>query len=674
MTTPSETPAPASSNSQDAEGWTPSPELRAQHRHAMSEGNDADRATFAKARDAEKAAWEAANPRTSTHTSASPSSGSGPSAGPSDGGPPQVTPDPYKYSRVGQPPLYYGPGNPNNERNADGSLTSLGMGRANDRGWNLPPGALPVGPGGPELTSSDAQEAAAGALFSEFKTELDRINDLTAGERITALERLAATYGGKLDVLDAGIKVDAGTWSTGERDKLQEHADDGKAYTKAVEDFNTELTKIWGLPLGEQAAALIVLGEKHSDLSVVSKDTGKTTTVPDYLASEIERVQESRRAHVANDNAVAGLNAVIAEANELPAPEKAKALEAAATKFEGLEVETEDGRKVSAKTYLIEAAANTRRNHEATVAEAEQDHLAYRDNSLDALTSVISAANALPDPEKAKALEAAAPKFKGLTVQAADGRTMNASAYLIEAAANTRRNHEATVAEAEQDHLTYRDNSLDGLTSVISAANALPDPEKAKALEAAAPKFKGLTVQAADGRTMNASAYLIEAAANTRRNHEATVAEAEQDHMPRGAISHEGSKVAPNSNDRSWSLNVNPNHPQYAASQHYDAMGHTVPPAEVAKSYSELQAAGEALAAVQDSPRIATGVTSEGRHKALTQTHSAMDAATSRYNEAEAKYLQAIGYTPLQEAIAEATERLTTLKQPSASATGRRHS
>ena len=41
-------------------------------------------------------------------------------------------------------------------------------------------------------------------------------------QRITALDALAVTYGGKLEVLDSsGKSVDAGTWLTGERDRVQ---------------------------------------------------------------------------------------------------------------------------------------------------------------------------------------------------------------------------------------------------------------------------------------------------------------------------------------------------------------------------------------------------------------------------------------------------------------------
>ena len=273
------------------------------------------------------------------------------------GAPPAVTPDPYKYSRVGRPPLYYGPGNPNNERNADGSLTTLGVGRANDRGWNLPPGASPPGLGGPAEASPAGQGAAgSSALLTQINSELDRINKLSDAQRITALEGLAATYGGKLEVLDhsSGKLVDAGSWLSEERDRVQEHADQGKAKDALFSSLQSDLAKVNALPPNQRITALEGLESTYGgQLQVLDPSSGKSVDVSSWLSQERNRVQTHANQVKAKDALFSSLQSDLTKLDELQPSQRVTALEGLADTYGNqLQVLDSSGKSVDADKWL----------------------------------------------------------------------------------------------------------------------------------------------------------------------------------------------------------------------------------------------------------------------------------------------------------------------------------
>ena len=302
------------------------------------------------------------------------------------GAPPAVTPDPYKYSRVGRPPLYYGPGNPNNERNADGSLTTLGVGRANDRGWNLPPGASPPGLGRPAEASPAGQGAAgSSALLTQINSELDRINKLSDAQRITALEGLAATYGGKLEVLDhsSGKLVDAGSWLSEERDRVQEHADQGKAKDALFSSLQSDLAKVNALPPNQRITALEGLESNYGgQLQVLDHSSGKLVDAGSWLSQERNRIQTHANQVKAKDALFSSLQSDLAKLDDLPPSQRITALEGLSTTYGGkLAVLDSSGKSVDAGTWLTGERDRVQRNKVADDALAEIDRVPDSQNA-----------------------------------------------------------------------------------------------------------------------------------------------------------------------------------------------------------------------------------------------------------------------------------------------------
>ena len=243
MTTPNQTP---DSNSPTSPGWTPSPELRAQHKYVASEGNEADRAAFNEARDAEQAAWNAANPGGSAPTNA-PTGGPGPSGGPSGGspgGPSGWTPSPAlreQHRRV---------------MSEGNEADRAAFGRARDAekaAWEAanPSASNPTGPGASPAASPspvtagppDPAEATTGPSptwnASDFQafTGLPLSDDPAANSRLIADTRAKndadfLTYTGEAPTGD--YDTDRATW-----ERTTETIKEGRAkWSKDFEEYN----------------------------------------------------------------------------------------------------------------------------------------------------------------------------------------------------------------------------------------------------------------------------------------------------------------------------------------------------------------------------------------------------------------------------------------------------
>ena len=257
-----------------------------------------------------------------------------------------LPPDPYKYSRVGSEPLFYGAGNPNNEvESPGGTLTALGLARAADRGWQLAdvPGA----------TNEQGMEGSA----------LDQ-------------GALAASGTTSLDIDEPGVETKA----RGPVDTTDVPIDVGKSGASGVDrfaSFQSELAKARSLPMDERAEALSSLAEQYPNLQVMPEGSKESAAAAAFLSGEIEGVNEWNSAQAAKTQAVNALNATIAQANAIKDPLARSAfLESNAGQFAGLTVK-HGGKEVSGEAVLASAAKTTRDNHEADWGEHYDDRAPY---------------------------------------------------------------------------------------------------------------------------------------------------------------------------------------------------------------------------------------------------------------------------------------------------------